>query len=151
MHNDFMPNISIEEFAAYLDGNLLPDGMERIEQVISSNPSLAAIKRFSDQVDTDVDMFYGNNLQIPANIANLDFDLPALDEFNRHQNASELEVANILTEPFISHNEDDSLTSTETGEEGDAAQLTGISLDDFSSNTDESLESTDFTNIPEDY
>lgn len=151
MHNDFMPNISIEEFAAYLDGNLLPDGMERIEQVISSNPSLAAIKRFSDQVDTDVDMFYGNNLQIPANIANLDFDLPALDEFNRHQNANELEVANILTEPFISHNEDDSLTSTETGEEGDAAQLTGISLDDFSSNTDESLESTDFTNIPEDY
>lgn len=150
MHNDFMPNISIEEFAAYLDGNLLPDGMERIEQAISSDPSLAAIKGLSDRVESDVDSFYENNLQIPESIANLDFDLPNIDKFNGGQNSFELEVANILTEPLISHNEDDSLAPIETEDQGDA-QPSGNSLDDFSLNTDESFESTDFSNIPEDY
>lgn len=150
MHNDFMPNISIEEFAAYLDGNLLPDGMERIEQAISSDPSLAAIKGLSDRVESDVDSFYENNLQIPESIANLDFDLPNIDKFNGGQNSFELNVANILTEPLISHNEDDPLAPIETGDPGDA-QPSGNSLDDFSFNTDEPFESTDFSNIPEDY
>lgn len=150
MHNDFMPNISIEEFAAYLDGNLLPDGMERIEQVISSDPSLAAIKGLSDRVESDVVSFYENNLQIPESIANLDFELPDIDNFNGVQNSFELEVANILAEPLISHHEDDSLASIEMGEQGDS-QLSDNPLDNFSSNTDESLDSTDFSNIPEDY
>lgn len=150
MHNDFMPNISIEEFAAYLDGNLLPDGMERIEQVISSDPSLAAIKGLSDRVESDVVSFYEKNLQIPESIANLDFELPDIDNFNGVQNSFELEVANILAEPLISHHEDDSLASIEMGEQGDS-QLSDNPLDNFSSNTDESLDSTDFSNIPEDY
>lgn len=150
MHNDFMPNISIEEFAAYLDGNLLPDGMERIEQAISSDPSLATIKGLSDRVESDVDSFYENNLQIPESIANLDFELPDIDNFNGVQNSFELEVANILAEPLISHNEDDSLASIEMGEQGDS-QLSDNPLDNFSSNTDEPLDSTDFSNIPEDY
>lgn len=150
MHDDLMPNISIEEFAAYLDGNLLPDGMERIEQAISSDPSLAAIKGLSDRVESDVDSFYENNLQIPESIANLDFDLPNFGDFNVSQNTHELEVANILAEPLMSHYEDDPLASIETGEQGDS-QLLDNSLDDFSSNVDEPFNSTDFSNISEDY
>ena len=30
MHKDFVPPVSIEEFAAYLDGNLTEDGMNDI-------------------------------------------------------------------------------------------------------------------------
>ena len=44
MHKDFVPPVSIEEFAAYLDGNLTDDGMEYISSVISNNQNLADIE-----------------------------------------------------------------------------------------------------------
>jgi len=71
-------------------------------------------------------------------------------DFNVSQNTHELEVANILAEPLMSHYEDDPLASIETGEQGDS-QLLDNSLDDFSSNVDEPFNSTDFSNISEDY
>ena len=51
MHKDFVPPVSIEEFAAYLDGNLTDDGMEYISSVISNNQNLADIAEISDVVD----------------------------------------------------------------------------------------------------
>ena len=50
MHKDFVPPVSIEEFAAYLDGNLTDDGMEYISSVISNNQNLADIAEISDVV-----------------------------------------------------------------------------------------------------
>ena len=35
MHKDFVPPVSIEEFAAYLDGNLTEDGMNEIALLYS--------------------------------------------------------------------------------------------------------------------
>ena len=37
MNKDFMPPVSIEEFAAYLDGNLSEDGMNRIDALAAMN------------------------------------------------------------------------------------------------------------------
>lgn len=40
MNKDFVPSVSIEEFAAYLDGNLTEDGMEYISSIIPTTISL---------------------------------------------------------------------------------------------------------------
>lgn len=43
MHKDFVPPISVEEFAAYLDGNLMEDRMNEVASVIHSDDSLQVI------------------------------------------------------------------------------------------------------------
>ena len=43
MNKDYMPPVSIEEFAAYLDGNLTEDGMNEVASAINSEDNLHAI------------------------------------------------------------------------------------------------------------
>ena len=43
MHKDFVPPVSIEEFAAYLDGNLSEEEMNKITSVINIEDNLQAI------------------------------------------------------------------------------------------------------------
>lgn len=37
MHKDFIPPVSIEEFAAYLDGNLTEEGMNEVASAIHAD------------------------------------------------------------------------------------------------------------------
>ena len=43
MHKDFEPPISIEEFAAYLDGNLSDDEMQRVSSEIENDEAMQDI------------------------------------------------------------------------------------------------------------
>ena len=54
MHKDFVPPVSIEEFAAYLDGNLSEDGMNRIDALAAMNHDMEEMNNrifFSKQAE----------------------------------------------------------------------------------------------------
>ena len=47
MHKDFVPPVSIEEFAAYLDGNLSENGMNRIDALAAMNHDMEKLMKTS--------------------------------------------------------------------------------------------------------
>ena len=50
MHKDFVPPVSIEEFAAYLDGNLSEEEMNKITSVINIEDNLQIGLEFSKKL-----------------------------------------------------------------------------------------------------
>lgn len=92
MHKDFVPPVSIEEFAAYLDGNLTDDGMEYISSVISNNQNLADIAEISDVVDDITEQYIlDDDLQLLL-LENMNFYIPDISD-------------DTVTEQYIVYNE----------------------------------------------
>lgn len=51
MHKDFVPPVSIEEFAAYLDQNLPDEGMQVIDDIVNQDESLCQLVNISKEID----------------------------------------------------------------------------------------------------
>lgn len=82
MDNHFMPPISIETFAAYLDGNLGEDEMNRIDTLVSTNPDMKILVSVSDEVDEDLRLYLEDKFACDADMTaweDCDFDIPNLD------------------------------------------------------------------------
>lgn len=82
MHKDFVLPISIEEFAAYLDGNLSAAGMNRVAEIVSNNSDMEEIVSISDAVDEDMLAYMQDEFAYEADITaleNSDYDIPNLD------------------------------------------------------------------------
>ena len=78
----FCPPVSIEKFAAYLDGNLSDDEMNRIEALVSTNPDMEELVAISDEVDEDIQVYMQDEFAYEADMTALedsDFDIPNLD------------------------------------------------------------------------
>lgn len=75
MSKSFDSPISVEKFAAYLDGNLPQTELKQISRIIETNHELFNLAETSKMLDEDVD--YG--CEIPDTITNGDFDLPSVD------------------------------------------------------------------------
>ena len=77
-----MPPVSIEKFAAYLDGNLSEDEMNRIDTLVSTNPDMEELVAISDEVDEDIQVYMQDEFAYEADMTALedsDFDIPNLD------------------------------------------------------------------------
>ncbi len=91
MNND-MFSISVEQFAAYLDGNLIPEEMNEMESMISANPEFQDIVVQSDTIDTNelIDIYDDTSLQTDIfmldeadiEIPQIEFDLTLTEELN---------------------------------------------------------------------
>lgn len=82
MDKFFMPPVSIEEFAAYLDGNLSDDEMNRIDALVSTNPEMGELVAISDEVDEDIQVYMQDEFAYEADMTALedsDFDIPNID------------------------------------------------------------------------
>lgn len=79
MDNRFNPSISVEKFAAYLEGNLPEDEMLRISSLIENDDSLKSIFDVSEQVDMSLEEYSSNIFQVPEDIVNMDFELPYIN------------------------------------------------------------------------
>ena len=82
MDKYFMPPVSIEKFAAYLDGNLSDDEMNRIDALVSTNPDMEELVAISDEVDEDIQVYMQDEFAYEADMTALeesDFDIPNLD------------------------------------------------------------------------
>ena len=82
MDKYFMPPVSIEKFAAYLDGNLSEDEMNSIDALVSTNPDMEELVAVSDEVDEDIQVYMQDEFAYEADMTALedsDFDIPNLD------------------------------------------------------------------------
>ena len=80
MHKDLMPPVSIEEFAAYLDGNLSDNDMQRVSSVIENNEALHDIVLNCQSVDESLSDYEPLELVLPDELVSLDFDIPQFDD-----------------------------------------------------------------------
>ena len=139
MHKDFVPPVSIEQFAAYLDGNLTEDGMNEIASAIHADDSLQDIMSSCHAIDDTIANYEPLQLTVPEDISSTDFEIPQMDD-NDYSNIgdwADLDVAACAV---------DSLEADAMGTEDDSSSMTDhIGLDEDSSDiTSDHLE-TDFS------
>lgn len=97
MDKHFNPSISIEKFAAFLDGNLPQDEMQNISSTIEHDEDLKAILDTSYMIDTTLENDISDDVQIPDEIANLEFNLPNLTD-----NSADFNMFHIDDTPDVS-------------------------------------------------
>ena len=79
MHKDFVPPVSIEEFAAYLDGNLTEEGMNEVASAIHADDSLQDILSSGYMVDETLSTYDDWNQIVPDDIFTDSFDIPNVE------------------------------------------------------------------------
>lgn len=84
MENDFMNTIGIEKFAAFLDGNLLPDEIQQISSLVAKNDMMRDIYNASNEADETLANYNADDLTLPDAIVSDAFHLPSIDN-NFHQ------------------------------------------------------------------
>lgn len=137
MDKHFNPSISIEKFAAFLDENLSQDEMQNISSTIEHDEALKAILDTSNMIDTTLENDISNDVQIPDNIANLEFDLPNLTE-----NTIDIDMFHIDDTPDISTYADDPFYSNSNDESLDTNDSIDTNSDDISPDDSSDLDSS---------
>ena len=79
MHKDFVPPVSIEKFAAYLDGNLTEEGMNEVASAIHSDDSLQNILSSGYMVDETLSTYDDWNQIVQDDIFTDSFDIPNIE------------------------------------------------------------------------
>lgn len=82
MDNFFNDSISIEKFAAFLDGNLSESEMSRVENIVMQDPELSELVDLSDSIDQDIQDYVNDDFLFEADMSMLDeseIEIPTLD------------------------------------------------------------------------
>lgn len=82
MHKDSIFPVSIEEFAAYLDGNLTIEDMNRVSSVIDSNSDMHSIANSVQLVDETLASYSPLELTLPDDISSMDFSIPQINNMD---------------------------------------------------------------------
>lgn len=69
---------SVEQFAAYIDGNLSQSEMQQFSQLAEHDGTLHQLLETSSIVDNTIDSFSESDLQLPLEIIGSDFELPTI-------------------------------------------------------------------------
>lgn len=77
--NKRLPHISIEKYAAYLDGNLPDDEMRQMEAFIENDEDMQEFLEADGLVNENMDVFSVNNATISNEMDLLTIDVPTLD------------------------------------------------------------------------
>ena len=80
MHKDFEPPISIEEFAAYLDGNLSDDEMQRVSSVIENDEAMQDTAVNNLSIEDALSHCESSEFILPDELTSLDFEIPQFDD-----------------------------------------------------------------------
>ena len=136
MDKHFNPSISIEKFAAFLDGNLPQDEMQNISSNIEHDEDLKAILDTSNMIDTTLENI-PDDVQIPDEIANLEFNLPNLTE-----NSADFDMFQFVDTPAISTYADDSFYSDTNDVSLDINDSIDTTSDDINPDNSSDLDSS---------
>lgn len=71
--------VSIEEFAAYMDGNLTDDEMQRVSTVIEHDYTMQAVLDSMEQSELTLADYGQEDMQLPKEIADDEFEVPETD------------------------------------------------------------------------
>ena len=85
IHDDFNFNfdasdfpVSIEEFAAYMDGNLSDDEMQRVSSVIEHDDTMQDVMDSMEQSELTLSEYTPDDLQLPEEITGGGFEMPEI-------------------------------------------------------------------------
>jgi len=85
MAKDFIPSISVEKMAAYLDSNLTKEEMQMVQLALEEDPSLSGILEDLEVLDDclmdDSNALMGNETLMDS-LSSIDFNIPLIDESN---------------------------------------------------------------------
>lgn len=152
MHKDFVPPVSIEEFAAYLDGNLTEDGMNDVASAIHSDDSLQDIMSSCHAIDDTIANYEPLQLTVPEDILSTDFEIPQLDDndYLNIGNWADLDVAACAADSFeadaMGTENDSSSMADHIGFDEDSSDITSDHLETDLSDTMSHDELIDFDN-----
>ena len=161
MNKDFMPPVSIEEFAAYLDGNLTEDGMNEVASAINSEDNLHAIMSSCQTVDDTLANYEPLQLTVPDEISTMDFEIPNVNngDYLNIGDWADLDVAacsacaaDASVDDFMNPGNDVASTNHHTGLDDDSSDMASDHfMDDWihSSNEESSidLDNTDYNDL----
>ena len=80
MNNGFLDIISVEKYAAFLDGNLTPEEMQHVTDLIANNEALHQIHQTSIVAEDALSSYSSDDLKLPLEIEDDLFRLPNLEE-----------------------------------------------------------------------
>lgn len=80
MDKAFMDSISIEKFAAFLDGNLQPNEMQQISSIVENDDMMHDIFDASKITDETLANYTPDDLILPEEITSTDFELPSFED-----------------------------------------------------------------------
>ena len=93
----FIPPVSVEQFAAYLDGNLPGSQMHNMDLLIATDPVMMELSEISDVIAEDTQYYMNDDFAIEADMIMLDehdFELPDIDSNDMNLDVeTEIEVA----------------------------------------------------------
>lgn len=156
-----MPPVSIEEFAAYLDGNLTEDGMNEVASAINSEDNLHAIMSSCQTVDDTLANYEPLQLTVPDEISTMDFEIPNVNDgdYLNIGDWADLDVAacaacatDVSVDDFMNPGNDVASMNDHTGFEDDSSDMaSGHFMDDWnhSSNEESSIDfdNTDYNDL----
>lgn len=111
----FNSGISIEEMAAYLDGNLSASDMQQMSSIIEKDDSLKEIVELSDQIDDNLIVASSDTFIIPLDIQSTEFQLPEImaeeytneqSQFGFNDNFEEFQQDNLIEDAFSQETSD---------------------------------------------
>ena len=111
----FGSGISIEEMAAYLDGNLSASDMQQMSSIIEKDDSLKEIVELSDQIDDNLIVASSDTFIIPLDIQSTEFQLPEImaeeytneqSQFGFNDNFEEFRQDNLIEDAFSQETSD---------------------------------------------
>lgn len=112
---------SIEQFAAYLDGNLSQSEMQQFSQLAEHDGALHQMLDASDVVDNTIADFTDSDLQFPPEIVGSDFELPTIPVEGISQ------LVTLPPEPM-----DDKLIAAAICDDEDISMFAGVNHEDHS-------------------
>mgnify|MGYP000832877043 CR=1 FL=1 len=113
MHKDFIPPVSIEEFAAYLDGNLTEDGMNEVASAILSDGFLQNILSTGNMVDETLSTYDNWNQIVPDDVFTDSFEIPNIEENLDSSDIFPQNEDSIYAETVYASHDVDNITVTE--------------------------------------
>lgn len=113
MHKDFVPPVSIEEFAAYLDGNLTENGMNEVASAIQSDGSLQNILSTGYMVDETLSTYDNWNQIVPDDVFTDSFEISNIEENLDSSNIFPQNEDSIYAETVYASHDVDNITVTE--------------------------------------
>ena len=113
MHKDFVPPVSIEEFAAYLDGNLTEDGMNEVASAIQSDGFLQNILSTGNMVDETLSTYDNWNQIVPDDVFIDSFEIPNIEENLDSSDIFPQNEDSIYAETVYASHDVDNITVTE--------------------------------------
>ena len=80
MLSSSIPFISVEQYAAFLDGNLPENEMLQMQQAIDADPGMNRLNEVAQRVEADVEAFATDpEATLPDELLMDDFSIPNLD------------------------------------------------------------------------